>query len=339
LIQKLIVAISLNNIGFIYEPVIARFIDVANNSFGLCVLKHLMTKVEKADAMRDRITNLLYENLEELIQNPYGNYAVQHALDTFPRNCERILDKILDKIIQYSNQKFSSNVIEKCLMFSPPEYKKRFLKEILKSDRIVELMKNKYGNFVILKVIQTAETEDKGAVMQSLLKNVNSVNVTKYKNRWIQFIEENPMKIPGFNNLQTVKPSLFKHNPQHSNPASDDNLSRDASDNDMGWGNDDWNDPRQDPRKKGKGSKEEKSQFFYTSNKPSGFGNEFEGEDRFGFNTMHHPENSNYAQSPGLRGPNQGFNKNANKGKGYGNQKQYPEKQGNNNKWGYNNFY
>jgi len=40
-----------------------------------------MTKVEKADAMRDRIVQLLYENLEELIQNPYGNYAVQHALD------------------------------------------------------------------------------------------------------------------------------------------------------------------------------------------------------------------------------------------------------------------
>ena len=31
--------------------------------------------------MRDTITNLLYENLEDLIQNPYGNYAVQHALD------------------------------------------------------------------------------------------------------------------------------------------------------------------------------------------------------------------------------------------------------------------
>ncbi len=38
LIQKLIVAISLNNIGFIYEPVISRFIEVANNSFGLCVV-------------------------------------------------------------------------------------------------------------------------------------------------------------------------------------------------------------------------------------------------------------------------------------------------------------
>lgn len=40
-----------------------------------------MTKVEKSDEMRDKIINLLHNNLEELIQNPYGNYAVQHALE------------------------------------------------------------------------------------------------------------------------------------------------------------------------------------------------------------------------------------------------------------------
>ncbi len=40
-----------------------------------------MTSVEKSDEMRNHIIELLHDNLEELIQNPYGNYAVQHALD------------------------------------------------------------------------------------------------------------------------------------------------------------------------------------------------------------------------------------------------------------------
>lgn len=41
-----------------------------------------MTKVvEKAPEMKQKIITLLYENLEDLIQNPFGNYAVQHALD------------------------------------------------------------------------------------------------------------------------------------------------------------------------------------------------------------------------------------------------------------------
>ena len=41
LIQKLITSISINNIGFIYEPIIQRFVEVANNSFGLCVVSNI----------------------------------------------------------------------------------------------------------------------------------------------------------------------------------------------------------------------------------------------------------------------------------------------------------
>jgi len=212
-------------------------------------------------------------------------------------------------------------------------------------------MKNKYGNFVILKVLQTAELEEKNAVMQSLLKNVNSVNTAKYKSRWIQFLEENPMKIPGFNPSQPVKPSLFKHAPHHShsNPASDGNISRDSDD--MGWNGDDWVDPRLEGKKKfPKNAKEEKSQFFYTSNKPN-MGNypmEYD-DDRFGFNMMQHPHdnmNMNYTNSPGMRGQNPGFNpNNKNKSKNpsnpynQNNQRQFTEKQGNTGKWGYNSYY
>jgi len=225
-------------------------------------------------------------------------------------------------------------------------------------------MKNKYGNFVILKVLQTSEMEDKTAVMQSLLKNVNAVNTTKYKNRWIQFIEENPMKVPGFNSSLPVKPSLFKQAPHHfhSNNDSDDNLSRHSDD--AGWGGDDWNDPRQQQqqqdRKKNfnKNAKEEKSQFFYNSNKPN-MGNypmEYE-DDRFGFNMMHHhhqhqpQDNVGYTNSPGMRGGQNpgGYNNNKNKGRnmnpnnqgGQNNQqRQFVEKQGQGQgKWGYNSFY
>jgi hypothetical protein len=40
-----------------------------------------MNKVEKLPDCKKTILFLLYENLENLIQNPYGNYAIQHALE------------------------------------------------------------------------------------------------------------------------------------------------------------------------------------------------------------------------------------------------------------------
>ena len=44
-------------------------------------LKQLITKIDKIPELRRRMIRLLYDNLENLIQNPYGNYALQHALD------------------------------------------------------------------------------------------------------------------------------------------------------------------------------------------------------------------------------------------------------------------
>jgi Pumilio-family RNA binding repeat len=77
-----------------------------------------MTKVEKSEVHKKKIIELLYQSIENLIQNPFGNYIIQHALDVFPKECNNILDRIVDKVIQYSNQKFSSNVVEKCLVFA-----------------------------------------------------------------------------------------------------------------------------------------------------------------------------------------------------------------------------
>lgn len=214
-------------------------------------------------------------------------------------------------------------------------------------------MKNKYGNFVILKVLATTEPDDKVAVMQSLMKNVNSVNVTKYKNRWIQFIEENPMKIQGFNTNQTVKPSLFKHNINSPLQAPEDPFGRDASDNDTGAPGDDWGD--QNKKKAAKLPKEEKSQFFYKSNKPPGnFGPGYEGDEGFAFNMGNFGDNmymGNQGFRPGMddrshAAQNIGFN-NFNKGKPQYSQqqqqqqqqKQYQEKQNEQAKWGYNSFF
>lgn len=74
-----------------------------------------MTKVEKITELKKEIINLIYTNFEELVQNPFGNYAIQHAFDVYLKDCVKLFEKVVEKIIQYSNQKFSSNVVEKCI--------------------------------------------------------------------------------------------------------------------------------------------------------------------------------------------------------------------------------
>ena len=56
------------------------------------------------------------ENVIDLVQNPYGNYAVTEVINHWdPEICKPIFNNLEKKVNQLSMQKFSSNVIEKCL--------------------------------------------------------------------------------------------------------------------------------------------------------------------------------------------------------------------------------
>lgn len=71
----------------------------------------------------------------------------------------------------------------------------------------MDLMKNKYGNYVIIKSLSCADPEDKLVLMQAIQKCTNSINVSKYRTRWLQFLDENNKATqPG----KSLKPSLFK---------------------------------------------------------------------------------------------------------------------------------
>jgi hypothetical protein len=194
-IQKLINIIPIDSSNFLYQPLFDNFVQVANNSFGLLVLKQMMAKVEQKEALKNKVVELTSINFEKLIQNPYGNYAIQHIVEYYPKESLLIMNKIVTKIIPYSSQKISSNVIEKCLTVCDSQFRKRVVDEILKNGRLGDLMKNKYGNFVTLQLLATSATLDKQRLMQEIFKFANSFNGTKYKTRWLKFIQENPMKI------------------------------------------------------------------------------------------------------------------------------------------------
>lgn len=58
---------------------------------------------------------LIVNDLDTIIQDPFGNYVVQYAYEIYKQEvCRPITEKIVQKFAQYSVQKFSSCVVEKC---------------------------------------------------------------------------------------------------------------------------------------------------------------------------------------------------------------------------------
>ena len=50
-------------------------------------------------------------------KDPYGNYVVQYILDNFSFNeSKTIYETVYHNMLKFSTQKFSSNVVEKCLI-------------------------------------------------------------------------------------------------------------------------------------------------------------------------------------------------------------------------------
>jgi len=97
----------------------------------MIVIKKLMDRYKNDKSKIKIIFKNLMKDLNKMIQNPFGNYLIQHAFDNYDfKTIRPMLNSILKNIINFSIKKISSNVIEKCFTVSTPAYKKKFILEI-----------------------------------------------------------------------------------------------------------------------------------------------------------------------------------------------------------------
>lgn len=69
-----------NDLDVIVEELIDNFMTLANHTKGLCVIKRVI-EVNKNEKFIERIIEIISQNALQLVHNPYGNYAIQSALE------------------------------------------------------------------------------------------------------------------------------------------------------------------------------------------------------------------------------------------------------------------
>ena len=80
-IEKMILCFSENEIQIVYSTLIDYFEILANNANGLCVAK-LVILCKNPENLK-KLHWKIVENALSLVQNPYGNYAIQKALEVY----------------------------------------------------------------------------------------------------------------------------------------------------------------------------------------------------------------------------------------------------------------
>ena len=174
----------------ISQSILENFIYLANNPNGLCVVKQEII-LEKNRTHFETLKQIISANSLLLIQNPYGNYALQAVADNWDvKDAEMIMSTFLGKLVVLSLQKYSSNVIEKCLEKSVL-FLQSFIKEIFSvgMTTLPILLKNNYGHYVIQTVIKCLPNSPFRATLLSEIKRiVVLLNDKKVSYKWKKMI-------------------------------------------------------------------------------------------------------------------------------------------------------
>jgi len=178
----------------IYEMLIDNFMNLSVNSNGIGVIKKII-KFAKSDLTIAKIQKIILENFKYLIFNVYGNYAIQVALENWNKTLlSPLISLFYNGFYEYSLNKFSSNVVEKCIEFGGEEVISKFIEEISNKSKIVELMKNNFGNFVVQKVLKMSNSDKLKKLTNLILKNIENIGEKKLILKWktiIKTFEEN----------------------------------------------------------------------------------------------------------------------------------------------------
>ena len=184
-LEKIISKFDYELIQPISKFVVDNFLFLANNANGLCIVKKTI-EVEYKKNYFEKIKQLTKDNALVLIQNPFGNYALQCVIDNWDNeDINDIINVYIGKCSLLSIQKYSSNVIEKCIEKSNM-FLKEFINECIDSnyDGIGVLMQNNYGNYVIQTALKVTTGTEREEIIIGLEKNLEKITNKKIISKW-----------------------------------------------------------------------------------------------------------------------------------------------------------
>ncbi|KAK2997407.1 hypothetical protein RJ639_026414, partial [Escallonia herrerae] len=162
-------SITARSIMFIFEAATANCVELATDRHGCCVLQKCLSHNDGEH--RRSLISKITSNALVLSQDPFGNYVLQFVFEIHsPWATTAILDQLEGNYGDLSVQKYSSNVVEKCLKYAGEESRSSIIQELISNPRLDQIMQDPYGNYVI----QAALSLSKGALHAALVEAIRT---------------------------------------------------------------------------------------------------------------------------------------------------------------------
>lgn len=157
-IQRILLKLDPRHSKFVFDAVAASVGDVARHRHGCCVIQRCLDSPQNES--RSNLVLRIVDKSLELMQDAYGNYVVQYVLDVCSDDdVQAVCESVAGKVNLLAVQKFSSNVMEKCLERCAERVKAMYLAEMSDPEKIRELMMDPFGNYVVQRALSVATHE------------------------------------------------------------------------------------------------------------------------------------------------------------------------------------
>ncbi|KAL8807010.1 MAG: hypothetical protein Q9182_000991 [Xanthomendoza sp. 2 TL-2023] len=181
-IQKCLNRLSAEDAQFIFDAVGLNCVVVGTHRHGCCVLQRCIDHA--SGHQKAQLIAQITANAFSLVQDPFGNYVLQYIVDlqevafTNP-----LCYSFQGNIPLLSKQKFSSNVIEKCLRGAEPLVTRMMIEEMLNSNELEKMLRDSFANYVVQTAIDYADQETKNRLVEAIRPILPSIRQTPYGRR------------------------------------------------------------------------------------------------------------------------------------------------------------
>ena len=157
-------------------------IVVGTHRHGCCVLQRCIDHA--SGLQKAQLISQITANAFSLVQDPFGNYVVQYIVDLAePAFTDPLCYSFQGSIPLLSKQKFSSNVIEKCLRGAQSSVTKMMIEEMLNANELEKMLSDSFANYVVQTALDYADPETKNKLIEAIRPILPSIRQTPYGRR------------------------------------------------------------------------------------------------------------------------------------------------------------
>lgn len=163
----------------LYKELNENITEILKTKSGCCVFSKVILNITENDL--NLIVDNIIKNFASFINDEFGNISLKRLIKLNNENYNsKIFPCIKDSIINFSCQKFSSNVIEACID-NNTTLKKKTIEKLIEDDCIIsKLIIDQFGNYIVQKALQNSEQKEFDIIINIIKNNEKKLKQSQH---------------------------------------------------------------------------------------------------------------------------------------------------------------